>query len=223
MSAKAKQHVSPDITRTALQLQFKSSLYLVAKYLCGYSLVNERTHGAMISALEAPTDRKLIVMPRGTFKTSIAVVAYTVYRLINDPNLRILIDSEIRELSVLSLREVKDHIKSDTFQAVFPGWGFKLDNEAKCILNTRTQPKKEPSIAASGIGAGKTGQHYDIIIADDLNSPLNSFKEETASQVINHYRYYTSILDPGGTIVVSGTRYSELDLIAHLIKTEIDV
>lgn len=212
---------SPEVARRALQLQFQSSLYLTAKYLCGYSLLNEQTHGAMIKALEAPTTRKLIVMPRGTFKTSVAVIAYPIWLMIRNPNVRILIDSELRELSVLSLREIKQHIKGDTFQEVFPGWSFTLDNEAKCIINKRTVAKKEPTIAASGIGAGKTGQHYDVIVADDLNSPLNSLKPESAKQVIDHYRYYTSILDPGGTTVVIGTRYSELDLPGHIMKTEI--
>lgn len=210
-----------DVLQSALQDQYKKSLYRVAKYLCGYKDINEHTHGGVIRALEESTPRKLIVMPRGTFKTSLAVVAYPIWRMLNNPNIRILLDSELWTLSRNSMREIKSHIKSESFLQIFPDWKFVLDNTAELIINKRTIPKKEPTLACSGIGAGKTGQHFDLIIADDLNSPQNSLKPELAEQVINHYRYYTSILDPGGTIVVIGTRYSEHDLIGFILKNEI--
>lgn len=204
------------------QAAYQQSLYYTAKYLCGYKDINQRTHGQCIQVLEAPSIRKLIVMPRGTFKTSLSVVAYAIWHMIRNPNIRILIDSELWTLSKNSLREIKDHIKGEAFQAVFPEWKLTLDNQSEMIISTRTTAKKEPTITSSGIGAGKTGSHYDLIIADDLNSPINSIKPELAEQVVNHYRYYTSLLDPGGTIVVIGTRYSELDLIGFIIKTEIE-
>lgn len=209
-----------EVLQLALQQRYQSSLFQTAKYLCGYSQVNEYTHGSTIRALENSDTRKLIVMPRGTFKTSIAVVAFPIWLMIRNPNIRILLDSEVWTLSKNSLREIKSHLKGDRFRDAFPNWKPVLDNQDEMIINTRSVPKKEPTITASGIGAGKTGQHYDVIIADDLNSPKNSMKPELAEQVINHYRYYTSILDPGGTIVIIGTRYSELDLIAWIMKNE---
>ncbi len=206
----------------AEQLIYKSSLAITARWLCGYRDINQNTHGECIRALESPSIRKLIVMPRGTFKTSLAVVAYPIWKIINNPNIRILIDSELWTLSKNSLREIKAHIKGELFQTVFPGWKLELDNQTEMIISARTVPKKEPTITSSGIGAGKTGSHFDLIVADDLNSPINSLKPELADQVIDHYRYYTSLLDPGGTLVVIGTRYSELDLIGHILKTEIE-
>lgn len=208
--------------RRVREAAYKESLYYVAKYLCGYSLINERTHGGCIKALEASTIRKLIVMPRGTFKTSLGVIAYPIWQIIRNPNIRILLDSENWTLSRNSLREMKSHLQSEAFRQAFPGWDLTTSNEAELTVSTRTTPKKEPTVTSSGIGAGKTGQHYDLVIADDLNSPLNALKKETADKVIDHYRYYTSILDPGGTIVVIGTRYSELDLIGWILKNEIE-
>jgi len=206
--------------RAATQELFKDSLYCTAKYLCNYHEINPRTHGKMIRCLESPALRKLIVMPRGTFKTSISVTAYIIWNIIRNPNIRILLDSELWTLSRNSVREVKAHIKGALFREAFPNWELTLDNQDEFTINQRTATKKEPTVTASGIGAGKTGQHYDLVIADDLNSPKNSMKPELAQQVIDHYRYYTSILEPGGTIVIIGTRYSELDLIGHILKTE---
>ena len=54
-----------------------------------------------------------------------------------------------------------------------------------------------------------------------MSSPSNTNTEENREKVINHYKYYQSILDPGGEIVVVGTRYHTHDLIGHIIENEI--
>jgi hypothetical protein len=220
--SKSQSLTDLDIVRRALQLQYQQSLYHTAKYLCGYVDINANTHAKALAVLSSPKKRKLVVMPRGTFKTSLCVVAFTIWNIIRNPNVRILIDSELWTLSRNSLREIKAHIQGEHFQSVFPGWDLVLANQDEITINQRTVIRKEPTVTASGIGAGKTGQHYDIILFDDLNSPLNSLKPENAEKVITHYRYYTSILEPGGVISGSGTRYSELDLIGHIKRTEIE-
>lgn len=207
----------------AQQQAFKDSLYYTAKYLCGYDQVNERTHKDCIQVLQSDSTRKLVVMPRGTFKTSLAIVSYAIWRMIRDPDERILIESELWTLARNSLREIKSHIKSDRFQRYFPGWHLTLDNQTEMTISARTRVLKEPTMTSSGMGAGKTGSHFSVILIDDLNSPQNSHKKELAEQVIEHYRYYTSILEPGGTMVVVGTRYSDLDLIGFILKNEIEV
>jgi hypothetical protein len=211
-----------ETVQRALQLKYQQSLYHTAKYLCGYQDINWVTHGKALTVLQSPRNRKLVVMPRGTFKTSLCVVAFTIWNIIRNPNVRILIDSELWTLSRNSLREIKAHITGGAFQSVFPGWGLTLANQDEMTVNQRTTIRKEPTVTASGIGAGKTGQHYDIILFDDLNSPQNSLKPELAQKVVDHYRYYTSILEPGGVISGSGTRYAEMDLIGHILRTEVE-
>lgn len=202
---------------------FRDSLYLTAKNLLHYREINWPTHGSTITTLESPSYRKLIVMPRGTFKTSIGVVGYSIWRLIKDPNLRILLDSELYTNSKNSLREIRQHLETPRTEEIFGK--FKNDacwNEGEIIINQRTKVVKEASITCSGIGAQKTGQHYDLIIADDMNSPSNSNTPEGLVKVIDHYRYYKSLLEPYGTIVVIGTRYSASDLIGTIIRNEIE-
>lgn len=202
------------------QTAFRQSLSLTCQVLLGYRHITPHTHGKMISTLEA-MGNKLIVMPRGTFKTSIGAVAYSVWLLIRDPNLRILLDSELYSNSKNTLREIKAHFESDSFRAVFGDWKGEVWNEGEVIVRKRTQVKKEASITCSGIGAQKTGQHYDVIIADDMNSPKNSHTPDLRQKVIDHYRYYTSLLDPGGTKVIIGTRYSSGDLIGFISEQEL--
>ena len=62
---------------------------------------------------------------------------------------------------------------------------------------------------------------YDVIIGDDYNSPSNTSNADQRKKVIDHYQYNQSILEPGGTYLIVGTRYHEEDLIGWLIKNEL--
>lgn len=203
------------------RLIYKDSLYHVAKYLCGYQDVTWKTHGEIIRSLMAPTDRKLICVPRGTFKSSLCNIAYPIWCLINDPNDRILIDSELYSNSTTFLREIKLHLQSEKFISLFGDWTGDLWREDEIWIKPRTSSKKEASITCSGIGAIKVGQHYSKIIGDDYNSNKNSLTPENRKKVIDHFKYNISILDPGGTYVLVGTRYSLDDIIGHVIRNEL--
>lgn len=210
--------------REATKHVYRKSLFLTAKFLLGYSEITQRTHGEMIRVLEGPQKRKLIVMPRGTFKTSIAVVAYAIWRVINDPNIRIVIDSELFTNSKRSLREISQHLQNPTLTdlfGVFRGGG--VWNESELLISQRTKTYKEATITCSGIGAQKTGQHYALAILDDMNSPQNSATKEGREKVIQHAQYYQSILDPGGELVIVGTRYAVDDLIGWTLSHEISL
>lgn len=206
----------------ALRDRYKSSLFDTSKYLLGYKDITERTHGKIISVLESETKRKLVVVPRGCFKSSLASVSYPIWLLLKNPNLRILIDSELYSNSSKFLREIKGHLMDERVTRLFGPFFNPINwNESEITIKQRTVVKKESSITCSGIGAQKTSQHYDVIIADDLNSPDNSMTPEAREKVVDHYRMYISLLEPGGIIVVIGTRYAEEDVIGHIMKYEI--
>jgi len=157
---------------------YLDNFYHFAKYCLGYNLMTPYTHGPITDALEAETKRKLIAVPRGTFKSSIATVAYPMWLLEKDPNLRILIDSEKYENSKNFLREIKAQYETNAeFIETFGNRKGSLWNEGEAIVSSRTRPKKEPSIACSGIGAGKTSQHYDCLVEGSMIYTSNGFKK----------------------------------------------
>ena len=98
--------------RLVLADRFRKSLFHAARDLLGYPDITERTHRPTIDCLEDAGTRKLICVPRGTFKSSIGVVSYAVWCLIRNPNLRILIDSEIYENSKNFVREIRGKMES---------------------------------------------------------------------------------------------------------------
>lgn len=206
----------------AFRNHYKSSLFDTAKTLLGYQEITELTHGPIINALESETNHKLICVPRGCFKSSIASVAYPIWLLMNNHDHRILIDSELYENSSKFLREIKDKLLSTNFISAFGNWKTKVWNESEIKIAPRLSTKKEASITCGGVGTQKTSQHYTCIIADDLNSATNSNTPEGREKIVDHYRRYTSLLDPGGILVVIGTRYADNDIIGWIIENEIE-
>lgn len=202
---------------------YQNSLYLTSQSLLQFSDVNKDTHKDTIAALEADTKRKLLCLPRGTLKSTLACVAYPIWLLIRNPNLRILIDSELYSNSKTFLREIKGQLEREELTSLFGTFKREPWSEGEIIIKQRTKILKEGSIVCSGIGATKIGQHYDVIIMDDMNGENNSQTPEACEKVIGHYRGNISILEPDGTLVIIGTRWSELDLIGHVIRNELGI
>ncbi len=69
----------------------------------------------------------------------------------------------------------------------------------------------------------KVGQHFDMIIGDDMNSGNNSETPEACEKVYRHYQLNQAILDPGGIYGIVGTRYSTADVIGKILENEIQI
>lgn len=199
---------------------FKNDLFAFCKYGLGYKDMVWKTHKDIVRVLESPVKRKLICVPRGTFKSSLAVVGYTIWRLIKDPNLRILIDSELLVNSKKFLTEIAGHMKSDFMVNIFGAFDHpdRPWHQYAITIAQRTAVSREASITCSGIGAEKTGSHFNLIIGDDYNSPSNSDSPDKCQKVIDHFRHNLAILEPDGEYVIIGTRYNERDLIGYVLS-----
>lgn len=180
-----------------------------------------------------PNRNKLhIEMPRGTFKSSIVTIGFTLQYLLNDPNARILIDSETYSKAKNFLAEIKGHLEDNkkfreifkTIHGVYPDDGKKNPSvrwtDSMVDLACRTQKRKEPSIMCSGIDKSINGMHFDLVIMDDLHSEKNVTNKEQIEQVIEHYKLVFSLLDPGCPAIVIGTRWDYQDLYQYILENE---
>lgn len=199
------------------QVRCLSDLFYFARECLGYKDLEWKTHAQFINVLESEASRKILVMPRGTFKSSLGSVAYPIWRLLRDPDLTILLDSELYSNSKNFIREIKGHLQGGRIRELFGDMiGVKWD-EGEIIIRPRIRNRKEASITAGGVGTTKVGQHYDLIIGDDYNSPQNSETPEKCQKVIDHVRYNLNILNPGGEYAFIGTRYAERDVLGFLL------
>ena len=96
----------------------------------------------------------------------------------------------------------------------------------------RTSYFKEPSVFAGSVGTSATGQHYDLIILDDLIDFKNTESELRKERTEEWIQDIESILNPvqlvlcpggftdtvGGEMVISGTRYAVDDYYGFLLE-----
>lgn len=204
---------------------YENSLLSFAHAL-GYKKIDKEIHEGPIAVLESNARRKLLVLPRGCFKSTLGSVVYPIWRHVKNPNMRIIIDSELLGNSSKFIREIEGHLLGESMTRL---WGSlrskdRTWNSTELITTLRTDhSKKEASFTAGGIGAQKTSQHYDLAIWDDLSTPKNISTEDSRQKVIDHYKYYMSLLDPDhGEGVLIGTRYHESDIIGFVIENELD-
>lgn len=212
----------PTAIKTARSIRadlYADDLFVLCRHGLGFKDVSWGTHAQIFEILEAPSKKKLIVVPRGTLKSSIACVGYPIWRLLRNPNERILIDSEIYTNSKNFIREIKAHLESEKFTELYGSFASNRWAEGEIEIRQRKKILKEASITAGGVGTTKVGQHYDTIIFDDLNSDKNSATPEGRQKVIQHFKYAFSILEPGGTAVVTATRYAEDDAPGHILHS----
>lgn len=214
----AVSNLSDDDAIYVLREAYLNDFFYFSKDFLGYKDLSWEVHGQFINVFESDAPKKLVVMPRGTFKSTLGSVAYPIWRLLRNPNLTILLDSELYTNSKNFIREIKWHFESERMTNLFgPQVGPKWD-EGEVILKSRTANRKEASITAGGLGTTRVGQHYDLIIGDDYNSPQNSETPEKCLKVIDHIRYNLNILNPGGDYLLIGTRYAERDAIGFFLN-----
>lgn len=211
---KARAHY---VAKEGFKKLWLNDFFLFTRDFLNYKDLDYDVHGQFIKVFESNAARKLVVMPRGTFKSTLGSVAYPIWRLLKNPNNTILLDSELYSNSKNFLREIKAHFESEKMSYYFGEQVGNKWDEGEIILKSRTRNIKEASITVGGLGTTKIGQHYELIIGDDYNSPQNSESPEKCQKVIDHVRYNLNILNPGGEYLFIGTRYAERDVIGFFL------
>ena len=167
---------------------------------------------------------RLILWPRGHFKTSIIVVA-VVQLILNYPDIRILLMQANLKLTRGWMSEIKSHFDGRNTKSRLP----ELFPEFCCVTEPMgTQDKftvparkrmhlKEATVTCASPRAVSTGQHYDAFFADDLVHTGNFRNVELLNKLESEFNHFVPLIDPGGYTVVTGTRYHHADLYGRII------
>lgn len=171
--------------------------------------------------LDPVTKKRLILWPRGTFKTS-AVMVEMIQLILNYPNIRIIILSGASNLAKEILEGVKSAFESPTerFEQLYPDYcGKKLGNQSKFTIPNRTRKFiKGSTLWISTAKSVKSGSHCDIAFVDDLVNDQNYQSPESLEKCWQQYCDIGPLIDPGGYMVVTGTRYSFGDTYQRIIE-----
>ena len=189
------------------------------------------THTSMqvpipLSDLDTRYKKRMILWPRGLFKTS-AIIVEMVQSILNYPNIRICFLTGSDKLAKEQCRRLKDIFEkpSKMFQFLFPEFTLKS------VLNKRTKqwedvnPKMgdahhfnvpcrtsrifaQPTFSISTAKCVKSGAHFDLIFVDDLVNDQNYKNVKALQKCYQEYQDICPMMDPAGFMVLTGTRYS---------------
>jgi predicted phage terminase large subunit-like protein len=220
----------------ALRDLAKKDLYFFAKGVLRNDKMVEHIHLPLCRFLMAGTTRKLIIIPRGWFKTTVCTIAYPIWLSINNPNIRILLvqnssTNACKKLSVISSNWLENPLLRAMFPELLPGKNSTWNAESLCLSRTQSYP--EGTYEAAGTNTKVVSRHYDVIIEDDTVAPdLDELGNETLAPTHDDVQkaigwHRTNLLplmnDPGkDTSLIVGTRWYDEDLISWVQKNDPD-
>lgn len=213
------------------QILVNNRIDILATAILGYQI--QPFHMKMLQFSMQHTDNLQLVF-RGAGKSTVNTVTKSIWYLLKNPNLRILIASKTTQNSEGFLKEIKGHFETnDRLAEVFgpyydPRKVSKWDNREIEVL-PRTTTVKEASITCVGFEGTIISKHYDVEFSDDLVDEDNS---RTLHMRDRMKKWYYSVLDPcmeppdkdipeRGHRNRLGTRYHYDDLYGHWIANEL--
>lgn len=166
---------------------------------------------------------KLVLWPRGSFKTAVFDVALVCWEVARDPNVRICVSSETGKQARKIVRQAMKIIDSQWFRDRFgvhrqeANWR-EATGEFTSALRTATY-EKEPTLLAAGAGEVWTGSHWDLVIMDDVVSQENTKTVEALETLKHWFGEIMAQLDPGCRVLLIGTLHHYEDLYCYIQKT----
>ena len=163
--------------------------------------------------------RKLIMIPRGHYKTTFGN-ARAIQWTIQNPNNRILLVGATTTGPERRLRHIRSTYESNPlFRWLYPEIVAdfnKLQWAATQATINRTQSFPEPTFDTAGVGTALPGRHYSKIIKDDIVNDKNSNSPELEDQVIEWdagtIPLFDAPEDPSNEELVIGTPWTNTDL-----------
>ena len=123
------------------------------------------------------------------------------------PDKRVILASYAAHLSEKFSRQARNLLMSSRYEQLFPGIVLASGSKAADAWNIA---RREGGLDAVGVGSGVTGKGAHLVIADDILSGREAAESETQLEKV--WDWFTddlySRLEPGGAVVMVGTRWS---------------
>lgn len=165
---------------------------------------------------EPPSNRFIIQGFRGVAKSFITC-AYVVWLLWRDPQLKIMIVSASKERADANASFIKKIINEVPFLGHLKARDGQRDTQNLFDVGP-ARPDHSPSVKSVGITGQLTGSRADIIVADDVEVPGNSFTQVMRDRLFELVKEFDAILKPGDDkkIIYLGTPQNEMSLYNEL-------
>jgi hypothetical protein len=159
--------------------------------------------------------RAVVEAFRGVGKSWITV-AFVLWLLFLDPQKKIMVVSASQPLADDFSKFCKQLIDGmPLLQHLAPKQG-QLDSSIRFDVGPAT-PSKDPSVKSAGITGQITGSRADVIVADDIEIPKNSYTHLLRERLSELVKEFDAVLKPGGRIIYLGTPQVEATLYNRLL------
>jgi hypothetical protein len=165
---------------------------------------------------------KLILWPRGTFKSSVFDMALVCWEIARNPNIRILVCSETGKQARKFVDKAMEIIDSEWFRERFGVHRGKHNWKSGAFTSALRTDKhtKESTLQAAGVGEVWTGSHWDLVLMDDVVSKENTKTIESIESLNDWFGEILAQLDPGCRLMVIGTLHHFSDLYCSILKDQ---
>lgn len=204
------------------QESYKNDLFKLAKLMGFDDLgVLHRDVCDKLKDTQLTHKRRLFLLPRGHFKTSLLSNAYIVQCILKDPNIRVLLASSTLQNVKNSLKVIKNTFMTNMdFRAIFPEfcppedckeWGTQ---EKFTVPNRTNQALREGTVEVSGVGQTIIGRHFNKIILSDIVTTVNSNTKDQIAKTAEWVAMAVPLLNKAeeDEILMEGTRYDYDDI-----------
>ena len=172
----------------------------------------------------AEADLCIVNMPPEHGKSTTLTMNYITYRIVKDPNVRVIVISKTQQMASKFLYGIKTRLTHPKYAKMQMTWGpsggFDKNSESwsqnMIYVNSdaRDSGEKDPTVQALGIRGHVYGARADIIILDDCVDGTNAHEFEKQldwlqSEVISR-------ISASGMLLVVGTRLGTKDLYVEL-------
>lgn len=221
-----------------LRQRAKTDKFFLGYGVLGYTQLTQQLHLHFLSWLErnAVADYRLVLEPRGHFKTTCATIIdsiqdglpnianVTIYPSYLGPEMRELLCHETLGGASRFLFEITGHFVSNPklmalFPECIPNARFQRMNKFELDL-PRESHHAEPTYDTMGVGGKNQGRHYNKIKLDDIfgdKARDSAAERETCKQWFDNIQsFFTNIRE--GKFDLIGTRYSLDDVYSHAME-----
>lgn len=177
-----------EYVRQTVRQRCKNDLWFFNHYVIGFKDIDTELHHDMCDKFQAKIDYPYTMWfaPRGHLKTSVWTIGGNLFRLIRNPDQRIVIGNAKLENAEDILKDIRVIVETnEIFRWAFPEYCRDLVSDAKgrrCKWEMRRLDfpcsiyagRKEGNIEIIAVEASLVSKHYDVLDFDDLVNELNT-------------------------------------------------
>jgi predicted phage terminase large subunit-like protein len=206
---------------TAKRNYYSKNFYEFNRDVLGWPDIYEPLHRKICDFITQNVKEKklLLLLPRGTFKSSIVTVGYSLWLIANNPSERILIANATRPMAIQFLAQIKNHLqRNQEYTKIFGNLSQTADSwreDRIYVAREKSYEQKEPTVWAQGIESNVVGSHFDIAILDDVVARDNISTREQIIKVKDFYKDALDLIDAQNNhkqVIVIGTTWHWDDL-----------